>query len=268
MSAASSGAPSPGAGVLDAILAQKRLEIAELKQQPWPTPGPAPRPLSLRRAPGEPLSLICEIKRRSPSAGPLNQTLSVVERAQSYAAHGADMLSVLTDARFFGGAFEHIAQIRAANIPAPILCKEFILDPIQLDWARASGADAVLLIVRCVGPRLGELLRATRERGLEALVEVTCDAEAELALGAGATLIGVNARDLDSLQMDVEGAARVLSALPAETVRVQLSGLRHGADVAKVAAGPADAALIGETLMRLDDPSQLLKELRAAAGAR
>jgi len=259
--------PADARGVLEGILEHKRQEIAQLKRRPRPAPGPPPRPLGLRRAPGEPLRLICEIKQRSPSAGALDQTLSVVQRAQRYAAHGADMLSVLTDAQFFGGSFEHISQIRKEALATPILCKDFVLDPVQLDWARASGADAVLLIVRCVGAQLSQLLDATRQRGLQALVEVTSEAEAAQALSAGATLIGVNARDLDTLKVDVARAARVLGSLPPQVVCAHLSGLKRGADVAQVAAGRADAALIGETLMRLADPGPLLAELRAAAGA-
>src|SRR5690606_30445435 len=121
-----------------------------------------------------------------------------------YAAGGADMLSVLTDEHFFAGAFDHISQIRAANIAIPILCKEFVLQEIQLDYARHVGADAVLLIVRCLGERTAELLAAARARGLSALVEIVDEAERDLALAAGADFIGVNSRDLDTLEIDVE----------------------------------------------------------------
>ncbi|MCA9630340.1 MAG: indole-3-glycerol-phosphate synthase [Myxococcales bacterium] len=251
-------------GVLGRILEQKRQEVAALQASPRPQPGPAPRPLRLRRGSG-PLRLICEIKRRSPSAGDLDQSLSVVERAQRYAAGGADMLSVLTDERFFGGAFSHIAEIRAANLEIPILCKEFVIDEIQLDYARHVGADAVLLIVRCLGERTSDLLGAARARGLAALVEIVDEAELRIALEAGAELVGVNSRDLDTLQIDVARAARVLAALPSSVVAAQLSGLRTAEDVAEVARSRADAALIGETLMRRPDPSALLESMRAAA---
>lgn len=254
-------------GVLSGILERKRQEVAALKAAPVPEPGPAPRPLGLQRA-GNGLGLICEIKRRSPSAGELDKTLSVVERAQRYEASGADMLSVLTDEHFFDGAFSHIEQIRAANVQIPILCKEFVIDEIQLDYARHAGADAVLLIVLCLGKRTAELLAAARARGLSALVEIVNEAECQIALDAGADLIGVNSRNLDTLEMDVEGAARVLSALPSSVTAAQLSGLRSPEDVARVAQGRADAALIGESLMRQPDPSELLRAMRQAAGPR
>ncbi len=254
-------------GVLGRILERKRQEVANLRASPPPAPGPAPRTLGLRRE-GRGLGLICEIKRRSPSAGDLDQTLSVVERAQSYAQSGADMLSVLTDEHFFGGSFVHIEQLRAANNPLPILCKEFIIDEIQLDHARHVGADAVLLIVRCLGERTAELLAGAKARGLAALVEIVDHAECRIALDAGAELVGVNSRDLDSLEIDVDRAASVLASLPPHIIAAQLSGLRTPDDVRRVAQGRADAALIGETLMRQRDPSALLSSLRAAAGER
>ncbi|MGE0326183.1 MAG: indole-3-glycerol-phosphate synthase [Polyangiaceae bacterium] len=251
-------------GVLDGILAQKREEIARMHAAPKPEPGPAPRPLELVRN-GGPLRLICEIKRRSPSAGELDQTLSVVDRAARYAESGADMLSVLTDERFFGGSFAHIEQIRAAIPQIPILCKEFILDEIQLDYARHAGADAVLLIVRCLGERTARLLVAARARGLSALVEIVDEAERRIALDAGADFIGVNSRDLDKLNIDVGRAARLIDTLPSHVVAAQLSGLRSADDVRGVAQGRADAALIGEALMRQADPSALLGAMRKAA---
>lgn len=251
-------------GVLAAILARKAEEILALRKRSFP-PGPEPRPLGLRRAPGEPLRLITEIKRCSPSAGPLSTVLGVAERAAAYERAGASMLSVLADETFFDGSLEHLALARAAT-KLPILCKEFVLDEVQLDAARSFGADAVLLIVRILSPeRLSSLMRAARERGLTPFVEVIDEAEARIALEAGATLIGVNARDLDTLKMDPVRAARTLSGLPDGVTAVHLSGLGSPAAVADVARGLADAALVGEVLMREDDPRPLLEKLVAAA---
>jgi len=147
------------------------------------------------------------------------------------------------------------------------LCKEFVIDEVQLDAARSYGADAVLIIVRCLAPeRVAPLVRAARERDLEPFVEVATEDEIPLALDAGATLVGVNARDLDTLKMDADRAGRMLVALPPAVVSVHLSGLRTPADVAAVARGTAHAALIGETLMRQDDPEPLLRSLVLAAG--
>jgi indole-3-glycerol phosphate synthase len=147
-----------------------------------------------------------------------------------------------------------------------VLCKEFVIDEAQLDAATAHGADAVLLIVRCLDDAaLTTLMRGCEARRLTPLVEVHTQAEARRALDAGATLIGVNARDLDTLVIDVAGACRVLAELPPEITRVHLSGLGTSAQVEQVAAGPADAALIGEALMRQDDPRELLAQLQNGA---
>lgn len=251
-------------GVLDRILATKRDELSGLRGAALPA-APAPRPLELKRPAGAPLRIIAEIKRRSPSAGALSSALSIAERAGAYARGGADMLSVLCDRSYFDGAFAHLQQAREA-CSLPILCKEFVIDECQLDWARAFGADAVLLIVRCLTEQqLPALVAAARARGLEPFVEVTNAAESARALAAGATLIGVNARDLDTLQMDGARAASVLSELPSSVTRVHLSGIATPEAARDVAAGPADAALIGEALMRLDDPEPLLRRLVDAA---
>jgi indole-3-glycerol phosphate synthase len=253
-------------GVLADILAEKAANVAALRAHKLP-PAPPRRALSLRRAAGEPLRLIAEIKFRSPSAGALSRALGVGERAAAYERAGARMLSVLTDQRFFDGAWEHLGEARARS-SLPILCKEFIVDESQLDAARSYGADAALIIVRCVArERLRALVEGARARELEPFVEIANEDEARSALDAGATLIGVNARDLDTLVMDHERAARTLSGLPEEVTSVHLSGLSKPADVERLKSGPAHAALVGETLMRADDPEPLLRALVAAATA-
>lgn len=262
-------------GVLDAILATKKEEIDALRRR-----GPAPgaersasrSPLdALMRRRDEPLRLITEIKRRSPSAGELSTKLSVPERALLYARGGAAMISVLCDARYFGGGFDHLREARraldAADLGTPLLAKEFVLDEAQVDEARACGADAVLLIARIVThERLCDLVTRSRAVGLEPLVEVITEDELSAAIDADAKIIGVNARDLDTLEMDTARATRVLSAIPADRVRAHLSGLKTPADVSAVARTEADAALMGEALMRVDDPTALLASFIQAAG--
>ena len=251
-------------GRLARILAQKRAELPALRAQRWPA-APGPRPFSLRRADDGGLKLISEIKFRSPSAGALSTVLSVTERARAYQRAGASMISVLCDTSFFDGAFAHLTEARAA-CDLPLLCKEFVIDESQLDAAVAHGADAVLLIVRCVSEeRLNQLTRAARERKLEPFVEVVSDEESKMALGAGASLIGVNARDLDTLVMDAARAARVLAELPASVTRVHLSGIARPEDVERLRSSPADAALLGEALMREDQPEARLRALVGAA---
>lgn len=250
-------------GVLERILARKRAELGELGGARLPAPPPR-RAVDLRRAPGAPLALIAEIKRRSPSAGELSSALDTAARAAAYERGGARALSVLTDSAFFGGAWSDLTEARAAS-RLPVLCKDFVIDPRQLDAARAFGADLVLVIVRCLEPaRVTELVAAARERELEPLVEVKSESEARVALDAGATLVGVNARDLDTLAMDAARTARVLAGLPDSVQRVHLSGIATPRDVARIAASRADAALVGEALMKQDDPVPLLREMVAA----
>lgn len=254
--------------VLDRIVAAKRDEVARLRASPIaPRRAPPPRSLAgaLRRPPAEPLRIVAEIKHRSPSAGALSRALSPAERARSYAAAGATAVSVLCDGPFFDGSYEDLAQARSA-VEVPVLCKEFVLDPAQVARADAAGADAVLLVVRLLDDReLLELVGACRARGLDALVEVADERELERALAAGADLVGVNARDLDTLGMDAVRAARVLAAIPHDVVAVHLSGLRDADAVGPIARGRADAALVGEALMRLDDPAPLLRAMALAA---
>ena len=259
-------------GLLDDILAEKSAEAAALSGEAARTraKGNDARDVfsALRRPPGAPLRLIAEVKFRSPSAGALSRVLDAGKRARVYEQGGASMVSVLTDRKWFDGSFDDLARARAA-IAIPVLCKDFVIDPVQIDRAWATGADAVLLIVRCLrqGGLLSRLVEGARSRGIEPFVEVVDERELELAMVAGARVIGVNARDLDTLEVDPAGAKRVLAKIPSGTVAVHLSGLKSGADAAAVAGSRADAALIGEALMRCDDPRSLLAELAKGAAS-
>jgi indole-3-glycerol phosphate synthase len=260
-------------GLLGDILAHKAREVGALRSQPVPA-----RPdnwairdvgAALARPEGAPLRLIAEIKFRSPSAGQLSRTLSAVDRARAYEAGGVAMVSVLTDARWFDGSLADLRAVRE-QVAVPVLCKDFVVDPIQIDHAWAAGADAVLLIVRCIpegddDDLLRRLVGSARGRGVEPFLEVVSDRELERALEAGGRVIGVNARDLDTLEMDASRPARVLAAIPRDRVAVHLSGVRSRGDAAAIAASRADAALVGEALMRREDPRALLAELVAGA---
>lgn len=250
--------------VLQEILARKKDEVRALRARSFPKPPPAP-PVHLARESGAPLRLICEIKRKSPSAGKLSTRLSVADRAALYERGGATMISVLCDEHFFAGSYDHLTQARA-GCDLPLLCKEFIIDELQLEAARAHGASAALLIVRCLeNLRLQELLAACRALSLVPLVEVVTREEARCALDAGADHIGVNARDLDTLEIDRARAQDVLGFLPPSIVRCTFSGLANEEAVAEAARSGVDAALIGEVLMREDDPTQLLEAFGRAA---
>ncbi len=252
--------------VLDRILQAKNAELSELRARRLPEP-PAVPEVDLRRSAGQPLRLITEIKLRSPSAGALSRALSVPARAFAYERAGASMISVLCDGAFFDGSFDDLLAARRATT-IPLLCKEFVIDECQLDAARAYGASAVLLIVRCVSrKRLAELVRAAEARGLLPLVEVVDEDESKLAVDSGARFIGVNARDLDTLVIDLDRARRVLEAIPRGIVRAHLSGVSSAEKVIEVSPSGVDAALIGESLMRQDDPEPLLRSFaKAAAG--
>ena len=258
---------------LERILTSKRAEVEALKAAA-PAPSGGRRTLdvlaALRRSPGAPLRLITEIKRKSPSAGALSRTLNVGDRASAYAEAGATMVSVLCDGPFFDGSWDDLAEARSEldrlGLAVPLLAKEFVIDEAQLARARSYGADAVLLIARIVSAaRLGELYEAARTAGLEPLVEITNEDELGAALACNARVIGVNARDLDTLEMDAARAARVLAAIPASAVRIRFSGIKTADDIRAISRAGADAALLGEVLMREPDPRPHLRALVAAA---
>jgi indole-3-glycerol phosphate synthase len=260
--------------VLADILASKRREIVLLRARARAVTQREPLDVTgaLRRAVASPLRLIAEVKLRSPSAGPLSHVLPPSERALAYAEAGAAMVSVLCDGPFFDGSWDHLQTARgrldSAGSTVPLLAKEFVLDERQVAEARDRGADAVLLIARIVSPeRLVDLARAARRERIEPFVEVVDERELAAAMAAEARVIGVNARDLDTLAMDGVRAARVLAAIPAEVAAVHLSGLKDARDVAGVAVGRADAALLGEVLMREDDPRAMLRSLVRAASS-
>ncbi len=210
---------------------------------------------------GPRVAVVAEVKRRSPSAGVIRADIDPAERAALYAAHGAAAVSVLTDGPYFGGS---IGDLRAAAARAgvPLLRKDFILDELQVVEARAAGAAAVLLIVRALDRRRLETLLATAaSQELDALVEVHTAAELDRALEAGARLVGVNSRDLDSFRIDVEAAWALLARVPADRVAVAESGMGGVPDVERAAAAGADAVLIGTALSAAADPGALLPDL-------
>ena len=210
------------------------------------------------------VAVVGEIKRRSPSAGAIREGAEVTALAGALAAAGASALSVLTEEKHFGGTLDDLARVTAA-VRVPVLRKDFVLDPVQLLEARAHGAAAVLLIVRILGGRLGELLALARDLSLTALVEVHGEQELETALASGASVVGLNARDLDTLAMDPSLVERLLPLVPDGCVAVAESGLASRADVQRVAARGADAVLVGTAISGATDPAAALKELLGVA---
>jgi indole-3-glycerol phosphate synthase len=256
--------------ILDRILATKRDEVAALdvvaRARITETAAAAPptRPFraALVRPSGAPVRAIAEIKRASPSAGPIRPGADPAVIAREYAAAGATALSVLTDRTYFDGDLAFLGQARAA-VATPLLRKDFVIDPIQIAEARAAGADAVLLIVAALPDSLAALVASAREHGLDALVEVHDEAELDAALSAGATLIGVNHRDLKTFEIDMTLTARIACRVPGDVVLVAESGIRTSADVRRLGDAGAHAVLVGEQLMRAGSPGAALAELLA-----
>ena len=215
----------------------------------------------LRDSPG--IGVIAEVKRRSPSKGLLAPDLVPAVIAKTYAEAGAACLSVLTDQEFFGGSADDLAEARAA-VELPVLRKDFTVCAADVCEARLMGADALLLIVGALSAgELAEFLALARNVGLDALVEVHDETEAEVALGAGADLIGVNQRDLVTFEVDTDRAVRVVAGLPDSVVRVAESGIRAHGDVRRLADAGFDAVLVGEALVSAADPGEALAALRA-----
>jgi indole-3-glycerol phosphate synthase len=205
------------------------------------------------------VAVIAEVKRRSPSAGPIREDLDPTERAELYARHGAAAISVLTDGPYFGGSLADLAGA-ARRAPVPILRKDFIVDELQVLEARAAGAAAVLLIVRALDrARLGQLLRFSGEWGLDALVEVHTQAELDVALETGSEIIGVNSRDLDTFRLDTVKAREIIGLVPGDRVAVAESGMSAASDIELAARAGADAVLIGTALSAASTPGALLE---------
>jgi len=209
-------------------------------------------------APG--LSIIAELKRRSPSGGALKLAADAGATAAAYHAAGARALSVLTEPEHFGGALEDLRLARRAA-PVPALRKDFIVDPYQIAESRLAGADAVLLIVAALGVRTAEYLGLAAAAGLDALVEVHDEAELDVALDAGAEIVGINNRNLTDLSVDLGVFERLAARIPAGVIKVAESGVETRADAERMRRAGADALLIGTALMKAADPAAKLREL-------
>ncbi len=214
------------------------------------------------QAPG--LAIIAEVKRSSPSQGTIRAGADPVEIAKGYERAGAGCISVLTEPDWFNGRLEDMQEARAA-IRLPVIRKDFTVDFWQIAESRLAGADAVLLIVAALGDRLREFISFARECGIDALTEVHTRAELDIALKAGADLIGVNNRDLTTFEIDLAVSERLRPLVPAGIPFVSESGIATVADMKRMAAIGADAVLIGTSLMAAADPFAKLAELKAAA---
>jgi indole-3-glycerol phosphate synthase len=212
----------------------------------------------------EGISLIAEMKRASPSRGPIRPEASATEIVRAYEAAGAAACSVLTEPTHFGGSLDDLVEARRA-CDLPLLRKDFLVDRYQLVEARVAGADAVLLIVAALGfERLAHMLSAASELGLDSLVEVHNEEEVAMAIDAGAEVLGVNNRDLHSLEVDPRTVFRLLPDIPAGTVVVAESGISDRGGVLELEDAGVDAILVGEALMRAEDPGAAIRSLLGA----
>lgn len=258
--------------LLEQIVAGVRATIPELRvksKELERRAASAPVPPSFRSAltQGSDVALIAEVKRRSPSAGAISADLDPARHAAKYAASGAAAISVLTEQAHFGGAIDDLVAV-CAEVRVPLLRKDFIVDELQLLESRAAGASAALLIVRILTPkRLEELLTFSRSLALDVLVETHTRAEIDVALTAGADIVGVNCRDLDTFELDPDRAWKLITAIPPDRLTVAESAMHTRADVEKAARAGADAVLVGTALSSAADPSALTRDLASVPRA-
>lgn len=259
---------------LKAIIDYKRDEVAKLKRERTLSSLEAdaksaskPRGFAdalLRIAKEDGNGLICEVKRKSPSAGDISPGRDQVAVARDYEAGGAACISVLTDGPSFGGSLEDMVSVRNA-ISIPVLRKDFMVDPIQIVEARAAGADAILIIMGAVDNTLAEELHATADQlGMSVLLEAHDEAELVRALGLPSPLMGVNNRDLRRFTTDLAVTERLSDMVPPGKLLISESGVRTAADITRLRASGARGFLIGESLMRAENPVESVRSLAAA----
>lgn len=249
---------------LEKILAEKKKEVAQLKTQPLP-PATAIQPgasFKDRVASSDHLSIISEIKRASPSKGAIDMSVDPVQQAIAYEEHGAAAISVLTDTPFFQGSMDDLKAVREAT-SLPILCKDFIIDRIQIDHAKAAGANIILLIVAALkSNQLKDLHAYALSLGLDVLIEVHDEPEMEAALALEPGIVGINNRNLKTFEVDLTVTERLAAMAPSDTILVSESGMRTKADAQFAAEAGAEVILVGETLMRSQSLQETFADLR------
>ena len=244
-----------------AAAAADRRDVGALVEAALGAPEPVPFAGALAARSAEGLAVVAEVKRRSPSKGDLAPDLDPALLASAYARGGATCLSVLTDVDHFGGSAQDLRAARAAT-GLPVLRKDFTVAPADVCDTRLMGADAVLLIVAALDPsELAELHELAVRLGLDALVEVHDEDELQRALDLGASLVGVNQRDLVTFDVDPGRAERLAASIPGGVVAVAESGVRDAADARRLAAAGFDAVLVGETLVRAGEPASMTASL-------
>lgn len=255
-------------GFLEGMVERRRADIAAA----WGSLSPAdlerlaccarpPFDFAAALAAADSVAVIAEVKKASPSAGPIAPDIEASKQALHYQAGGAAAISVLTEPSVFLGSFTDLSDVADA-VDIPVLCRDFVVDRVQLAVARGHGADAVMLMVSALGTVVGHYLDEASTYGLQCLVEVTSPDELDIARRAGASLVAVNARDPQTLKVDVAAAAPLVAAAKRMGMTVvRASGIRSRDDVLDAAAAGADVVLVGEALMREPFPEDVLAEL-------
>ena len=258
----------PPGGTLGQILDATRERLASLDRPAGPGATSARQPAKATLAPSltrslrrDTVTVIAEIKRRSPSKGVLNEAIDAATQARAFEAGGAAAISVLTEPTYFGGSVDDLRDVAAA-VGLPLLKKDFHIDARQLSDARDAGASAVLLIARALEPaQLKALVALADQLKLEAVVEVRSEHELQAALDAGARIIGVNSRDLETLEVNERVPRKLMPKLPADVIGIWESGVHTKDDVRRAADCGADAVLVGSALSQASDPESLVRAL-------
>ncbi len=249
--------------ILDTIVDQKKLEVALLKKNGIHAPAEVDPPRGFINAltSFDGLALIAEAKKASPSKGVICEDFRPAEIAKRYEAGGAQCMSVLTDEKFFQGSLDYLSLVRE-TVSLPVLRKEFIVDTLQIEEARAHGADAILLIAAILSEQqMAEFLSCAKELGMDVLVEVHNEVELEVALKVDTPLLGVNNRNLKTFEVDLSTTFRLQKLLPAHIPLVSESGIRDFNDIKQCIDQKITAVLVGETLMRAGEADGALAQL-------
>lgn len=250
--------------ILDKILAEKKKEIVQLIHKPLIKGEEKQAPtFKSTVASSKKVSIIAEIKRASPSKGAIDLDVDPVQQAMNYEKNGAAAISVLTDGPFFNGSLDDVKAIRKA-VNLPILCKDFIIDTLQIDHAKAAGANIILLIVAALSDEQFQILYDyALELNLEVLVEVHNEAEMNRALVVNPVLIGINNRDLKTFEVDLTTTEKLANMVKnPDAILISESGIKVQKDVERVVAVGAEAILVGETLMRAENLEETFRSLQ------
>jgi len=248
--------------MLQEIIAHKQLEVNKLKVNP-PLTGKKTAKISFKSAlQSNRLSVIAEIKRKTPSKGDLSAIKNPIKLAADYIQGGASVISVLTDEKYFGGTLTDLINIKNEYPGMPILRKDFIIDEIQLVESSMAGADAVLLIVSATKEKTERLLNTAKESDLEVVVEVHTKSELDYALDICAEIIMINNRDLNDFSTDINTSHDLIKTLPSHITTISASGISTALQAQSLYQSGFNAVLVGESLIRSENPVQLIKAMR------